>query len=125
MILDTKAISAIGVGQPEIVRIIASLSGLYVPSIVIGEYRYGLLGSSQQLKTTEWFQGFLSTTIVLDVTHETAFHYAAIFRDLKVAGTPIPVNDVWIAAIARQHQLQLLTRDTHFSKVPGVDCVTW
>ena len=56
---------------------------------------------------------------------ETASAYADIRLSLKAAGTPIPVNDTWIAALARQHQLPVLSRDTHFDAVENLERISW
>lgn len=57
--------------------------------------------------------------------HETAECYAEIRRELKIAATPIPTNDLWIAAAARAHRLPIATRDPHFRAVPGLKIVFW
>ncbi len=106
-------------------HLLARQVALYIPSVVVGEYGYGILGSSKQAETARWFAGFLNTLTVLDVTAQTAGHYAAIFRELKLAGTPIPTNDVWIAALVREHQLPLLSRDAHFDHVRKMKRVSW
>jgi tRNA(fMet)-specific endonuclease VapC len=62
---------------------------------------------------------------VLDVNHETAGHYSAIGLELKKKGTPIPANDLWIAALCQQHALPLLSRDRHFDFVPRLQRLTW
>jgi tRNA(fMet)-specific endonuclease VapC len=62
---------------------------------------------------------------VLEVTDATSRHYAAIRHDLRVAGTPIPVNDTWIAALARQHALPVLSNDTHFDAVRNIRRMGW
>ena len=57
---------------------------------------------------------------LLPVVHETAERYAEIRQELKAAGTPIPTNDFWIAALARHHRMPILTRDTHFRGIQGL-----
>ena len=62
---------------------------------------------------------------VLDVNSETARHYADVREELRRAKTPIPENDLWIAALARQHDLPVITRDAHFDNVPGIRRIGW
>ena len=125
MILDTNAVSAAGFGDRTIAAILAQQKALYMPVIVIGEYRYGLLGSSKRIETEKWFSAFISTTLVLDINRRTALYYAEIFRALKRARKPIPTNDVWIASLAIEHDLPLLTRDVHFDLVPHLRRQPW
>jgi predicted nucleic acid-binding protein len=63
--------------------------------------------------------------MVLDVNEETAFHYAEIRVELKAAGTPLPTNDTWIAALSRQYRLPVLSRDKHFDLVRGLQRLSW
>ncbi|MCU1258058.1 MAG: PilT protein domain protein [Bryobacterales bacterium] len=83
-----------------------------VPVIVLGEYRYGIQGSA-----------LLPDCRVLPLDEETAQQYADIRVGLKRRGRPIPANDLWIAALARQYKLPLLSRDVHFDIVPGLQRV--
>jgi predicted nucleic acid-binding protein len=62
---------------------------------------------------------------VLNVDEETAGHYAEVREELKSKGHPIPANDLWIAALARQHRLPVLSRDEHFDFVPGLKRIDW
>jgi tRNA(fMet)-specific endonuclease VapC len=64
-------------------------------------------------------------SVVLDVTEQTTHHYAAVRLELKQAGKPIPVNDLWIAALCREHGLPLLSRDRHFDVVAGIRRLDW
>lgn len=125
MILDTNAVSAISLKNSDILAVLQRQPALFVPVIVVGEYRFGISGSRKQRETTAWFDAFLQMVQVLHVTEDTAERYADLCRALKEAGTPIPQNDVWIAAIALQHGLPLLTRDGHFNRVTGLRCIHW
>ena len=73
----------------------------------------------------QWISHVLRTFRVLDIGVETAAKYAQVRMELKRAGTPIPSNDVWIAALCRQHSLPLLSRDSHFEWVKGLRRVGW
>ncbi len=63
--------------------------------------------------------------IVLNIDEETTHSYSAIGLELKKKGKPIPANDLWIAALCRQHSLPLLSRDLHFDVIPGLRRVAW
>jgi predicted nucleic acid-binding protein len=67
----------------------------------------------------------LAAVVVLASTESTAVLYGAIHASLAMAGTPIPQNDIWIAAVAREHELPLVTRDAHFPQVQGLVILTW
>jgi predicted nucleic acid-binding protein len=67
----------------------------------------------------------MADCLVLDITNDTTHHYASISLELKRLGKPIPTNDLWIAALCRQHNLPLLSRDRHFDFVPGVRRLQW
>ena len=123
MILDTNALSAVADANPVVREKIAGATGPYLPVIVIGEYRFGLLSSRERLRRLPWLEALLSSWIVLDVTRETAVYYSELRRWLQEHSRPIPVNDMWIAALARQHTVPVLTNDTHFAGIPDVDVV--
>ncbi len=96
-----------------------------VPVIVLGEYRYGIQQSRERVGYERWLADSLPFYRVLDVDEETAGRYAEIRINLKRQGTPIPSNDVWIAALALQYAQPLLSRDRHFDTVPGLNRVGW
>ncbi len=72
-----------------------------------------------------WLAGLLHDCIVLDIQEPTTHHYAEITLELKRNGKPIPTNDIWIAALCRQHRLPLLSRDRHFDLVAGTKRIAW
>jgi tRNA(fMet)-specific endonuclease VapC len=124
VILDTNALSAFADGV-ESVRAPVERDVIAVPAIVLGEYRFGILQSRRRDHYERWLTRYLPAFRQLDVDAETARHYAAIRLELKTAGTPIPVNDLWIAALCRQHSLAILSRDGHFDLVKGLRRVGW
>ena len=98
---------------------------LHVPVIVLGEYRFGIATSRRRRVYERWLARGRSVWNVLPLVEETATHYASIRQQLKSAGGPLPANDVWIAALARQYELPVLSRDTHFDAVPGLTRLSW
>ena len=125
MILDTNALSAAADGEPGAVEILSSAERIAVPVIVLGEYRLGIGQSRKKDAYEAWLQEWVATVEVLEVAEETTRYYASIGSELKKAGKPIPTNDLWIAALCRQHSLALLSRDRHFDAVAGIKRVTW
>jgi len=125
MILDTNALSAFADGVPPVVQQIAVADELHVPVIVLGEYRFGIATSRRRREYERWLARGHSFWNVLALVEETATHYASIRQELKSAGAPFPANDVWTAALARQHDLPILSRDTHFDAVPGLTRLSW
>lgn len=125
MILDTNGLSALAEGDQHLEPILRKATQIAVPVIVLGEYRYGIQQSRERQRYEHWLVEYLSRFRVLDVEEQTTTSYAAVRRELKRAGTPIPSNDVWIAALCRQHSLPLLSRDRHFDLVPGLHRIDW
>jgi predicted nucleic acid-binding protein len=125
MILDTNALSAYADGVSRVVQQIAVADELHIPVIVLGEYRFGIATSRRRREYEAWLARGRAFWNVLTVVDETAAHYAKIRQQLKREGTPLPANDVWIAALARQHELPVLSLDTHFDAVPGLTRLSW
>ena len=125
MILDTNALSAIADGDEGLADELGSVSVPSLPSIVLGEFRYGILGSKFHARYERWLQSSLAAFSILSVDGDTAVHYAAIRFGLRSRGTPIPENDIWIAALALQYRLPVLSRDRHFGFIPEIRHVAW
>lgn len=121
MILDTNALSAFAEGNQKVREAIADADGPYLPVIVIGEYRFGLLSSRDREKRLAWLSDVTRQWSVLDINIETTVHYAELRRQLKEAATPVPSNDTWIAALARQHGMSVLSNDSHFDLMRGIE----
>lgn len=125
MILDTNALSAFIDGAPEVAERLGAAPRAAIPVIVLGEFRYGIAGSRHRKEYEAWLDLHLADFDVLPVVEETTVHYAQLRVSLKKAGRPVPANDAWIAALALQHQLPVLSRDEHFDGVPGVRRESW
>jgi tRNA(fMet)-specific endonuclease VapC len=125
MILDTNAVSAVLDGDTDIETIASSSGPFYLPAIVIGEYRFGLLGSKRRRRLESHFRQLVSKCIVLKIDQYIGEIYAQIRFELKQKGRPIPDNDIWIAAAARQHDLPIVSRDSHFDDVDGLQRIAW
>jgi tRNA(fMet)-specific endonuclease VapC len=92
---------------------------------VLAEYRYGIAQSRNRAAYANWLKALLNDCLVLDINEPSTHHYAEITLDLRRKGTPIPTNDIWIAALCRQHALPLLSRDRHFDLVAGIKRIGW
>ena len=125
MIIDTNALSALADGDPAIEPALRRASIIALPVVVLGEYRYGIGQSRNRTRYERWLEESLPGVQILDIEEQTTHDYAAIRSQLKRSGRPIPANDVWIAALAKQHDLSLLSRDVHFDHVPGLERVNW
>jgi tRNA(fMet)-specific endonuclease VapC len=125
VILDTNALSAIADNEPAAVRIFSHAATIELPVIVLSEYRFGIAQSRRRDEYEKWLGELIAATKVLPVDDETSGHYAQIRAELKKAGLPIPSNDLWIAALSRQHRVPVMSHDQHFDAVPGVKRIGW
>jgi tRNA(fMet)-specific endonuclease VapC len=125
LILDTNALSAVADGEPSAMELVARAERLAVPVIVLGEYRLGIAESRHKASYESWLRAWIAAVILLDIDEETTESYAEIGLELKKKGKPIPANDLWIAALCRQHSLPLLSRDRHFDLVSGLRRLDW
>lgn len=123
--LDTSAYSHFKRGDPRVVELIDGAEWLGMPTIVLGELRVGFLLGGRQLVNEMELREFLSSSVVevLGVDPEVSRHYAEIVVELRRAGTPIPTNDIWIAAITAREGALLLTYDDHFKAISRIGTV--
>jgi tRNA(fMet)-specific endonuclease VapC len=125
VILDTNALSAFFDGESRIVEHISEADAIHLPVIVIGEYRFGLRASRLRKQREPKLDAFTKACTVLPILESTTTAYAAIRHELKRIGKPIPENDIWIAALALEYGLPILTEDRHFDAVKNVRRITW
>ncbi|HEX8814792.1 MAG TPA: type II toxin-antitoxin system VapC family toxin [Terriglobales bacterium] len=125
MILDTNALSAAADADPGVIAVLSRADQMAIPVIVLGEYRHGIAQSRNQALYESWLKGLLNDCPVLDIHEPTTHYYAEIVLELKHKGKPIPTNDIWIAALCREHSLPLLSRDRHFDLIAGNKRIGW
>lgn len=125
MILDTNALSAVADGEASAMELVGGADRVAVPVIVLGEYRFGIAPSRHRASYESWLRQWISAVTVLDIDERTTHSYSNIGLELKQKGKPIPTNDLWIAALCRQHSLPLVSRDRHFDLVPGLRRLHW
>lgn len=104
---------------------LAQAEVLFLPLIVLGELYYGAYKSAQQEKILQRIRPLLQIVILFSPTETTAELYGQIKSELANAGTPLPQNEVWIAALAREHCLPVATRDRHFDQVQNLTVLRW
>ena len=126
LLLDTNVLIKFLRGDNKIAKVVSTYEQILVPTVVIGEYKAGVAGETaaghQQLSALEMFLDSTAVKIV-GVTEDVANAYARVFRVLKTNGTPIPQNDLWIAACAITKGAVVYSLDTHFSNVPLLERV--
>jgi tRNA(fMet)-specific endonuclease VapC len=121
--LDTNRYSDLARGVPEVVEAAEHADALFLPFVVLAELRAGFSVGRRGAENERILRRFLGKEGV-DVIYpddQTNHHYAATYRQLRRQGTPIPTNDLWIAAIVLQHDLTLCDRDRHFDKLPQLN----
>ena len=123
--LDTSAYSQFKKGEPQAVKIIDEATEVCVPVTVVGELRAGFRCGSRYDKNDEELVKFLehSAVRVLDLNEPASRHYADIYAQLRRDGTPVPTNDMWIAAAALHDGATILTFDPHFELIRGVGVI--
>jgi tRNA(fMet)-specific endonuclease VapC len=100
-------------------------SGGFLPAIVLGELYYGARKSGRQAENVARVATLAAAVTVLGCDVGRAAQYGELKAVLRDRGTPIPENDLWIAAIARQHETPLVTRDAHFDAIPDLRVERW
>lgn len=118
--IDTNRLSDLFGGDSKLAAQLDVCDEVWLPLTVLAEIKAGFYGGTRDSENQRSLSEFLTepTVQVLFPTRETAEHYARLFVQLKRAGTPIPDNDLWIAALVLEHDLTLITRDNHFKKIP-------
>lgn len=125
MILDTNALSALAEHNAALLARLRTAGQVYLPIIALGEFRFGIENSRHRDELAVWLDRLASQHPVLLIEMETLPAYAAIRSELKAGGTPIPANDIWIAALARQHGLPVVSNDADFDRVSGLRRIGW
>ena len=125
VLLDTNIALALFAKEAVIQQRLAETDEVFVSSIVLGELYYGAQKSSRVEVNIARVSTFAAANAVLGCDTATAQYYGAIKNQLRATGQPIPENDIWIAATAKQHRLTLVTRDGHFQAIEGLVVEQW
>lgn len=118
--LDTNRYADFCRGETDVVEMVAHAEKIYFPFIVLGELRAGFQAGTRALQNERHLVRFLNSPRVnlLFPDDQTTYYYGSVFAQLRKQGTPIPTNDIWIAALILQHDLLLFARDKHFDVLP-------
>ena len=120
--LDTNRYTDLCRGDGEVIDLVESADSVSLPFVVIGELRAGFAVGRQGPRNEAVLRRFLLKpgVHIVYADDQTTHHYANIYRQLREQGTPIPTNDMWIAALVLQHSLTLCDRDRYFDALPQV-----
>ena len=125
VLLDTNIIIALFARDSAVENRLTSTDEVFVPTVALGELFFGAHKSSKVEENLQRIRDFAASNVVLTCNLETAHHYGRTKNTLREIGRPIPENDIWIAAIALQNQLTVVTRDAHFSEIPSLQLELW
>lgn len=123
--LDTSAYSNFRRGNEDVATLLDRAELVGVPTVALGELRTGFLLGKKQRRNEAELEAFLDNPVVevFSVDSETSRHYAEIVAELRRAGTPVPTNDIWIAAVAARSGTTVLTCDDHFGRIGRVGSI--
>ena len=122
VLIDTNIYSLAMKGDDNVVDALRKIDLIGFSAISVGELYSAFKGGSRETGNREELNIFLDSprVVVHTIDVETADFHASILNNLKVAGTPVPTNDIWIAAVAFQHGYKMFTKDKHFNLIPGL-----
>ena len=124
ILLDSNCAIEVIAKQPLAESFVAATE-VYFPIIAVGELLYGAYNSGRREENTKRVREFVRSVRVLYCNDDTADWYARVRLQLKAIGKPIPMNDMWIAAIALQYGLPVASKDGHFDYVEGIERIEW
>jgi tRNA(fMet)-specific endonuclease VapC len=118
--VDTNRLTDLFQGDAQLAEQMGTCEEVWIPLMALAEIKAGFYGGDRLNRNEALLRSLLArdTVGILFPGRETAEHYARLFVQLKRAGTPVPDNDLWIAALALEHDLMLITRDRHFKRIP-------
>jgi len=125
IILDTNAYIEFKRGDRVAIEIIRRVNNILLCPIVIGELIAGFVLGNKEEKNRKELLEFMSSKRVFSVKidNNTSEIFGQIFKEIKLKGNPIPTNDMWIGAIARQYELPIFTYDKHFSEIDSIKII--
>lgn len=125
VVLDTSGVIAYLKKDQALREKVKEYETLCLPLVALGELYFGAYKAPNTEKVLRQTSAFLEHTMLMEMDPETTEHYGKIKAALEKAGTPIPDNDIWIGAVAKQHELPLLARDQHFTYIQGLKLLAW
>lgn len=124
-LLDTSIIVDLFANDRAVHKRLEKAESVFIPSIAVGELYYGAIKSARMQENMEQVKRLVSISIILNCDTDTGYWYGTVKNQLRQDGKPAPENDIWIAALALQHDLTLATRDKHFEAVEGLKVEMW
>jgi tRNA(fMet)-specific endonuclease VapC len=124
-LLDTNIVIALFAGDLPVKKHIATAEEVFIPATVIGELFFGALKSGRPKANSARIESFAVSNTVLACDIGTSREYGRIKNLLHKKGHPIPENDIWIAALATEHGLTLVSRDEHFKQIDELKRAAW
>jgi len=125
VLVDTNVVVAYFRGDKDLQPHFAGLTPLYLPWVVLGELHFGAQRAQRRQEQLAFIHALLTYAVVLFADQQTTEIYGQLKAELAQLGKPIPDNDLWVAATARQYDLPLATRDAHFEQVPRLKILAW
>jgi len=127
VVVDTNVYCQAMRGDPASARLLRQSEEIILPVVVIAELLAGFKGGDRERRNKEQLYAFVKTERVRveDATISTAEFYSLVFNQLREKGTPVPTNDIWVAATTMEQGAGLATMDSHFRKIEGLYLVEW
>lgn len=124
-VVDTNVLSEVFNGDSSLIDLLGGFESICIPVTVLGELLFGFLLGTRERENRQRLDQFLSqpSVDVVDLSSYTAEYYALLMTALRKKGTPLPTNDVWIAAAACSEKVPLVSRDKHFLNIPGLQLI--
>jgi tRNA(fMet)-specific endonuclease VapC len=124
-LLDTNIVIAIFASEASVIANLTQADEVFIPSIVLGELHYGARKSGRPQENLQRIEALVTNSVIFECDSDTARQYGDVKNRFRLKGHPLPENDIWIAALAFQYDLILVTRDAHFQAVEALPTVTW
>lgn len=124
-LLDTNIVIALFADETAVTEGLAKADEVFASSIVIGELCFGAGRSGRVKENLARIDEYAAHNVVLGCDIDTAYRYGEIKNALRLKGRPLPENDIWIDSLALQHDLTVITRDTHFKEIDGLKVAVW
>jgi len=123
--LDTNTYTYFAGGDEEVLKLSRTLTGVYLPVVVLGELLAGFEHGSRKAQNLALLERFLTQPGIelLEISRSTASFYARVYASVRARGKMIPQNDLWIAALCLEHDCPLFTLDAHFLQLEGLNVV--
>jgi len=124
-LLDANIVIAYLADDPAVTDALSAVGEAYLSCVVLGELHFGARKSARAEQNLRRVEDFATGLPILGCDADTARVFGELKNELRLRGRPIPDNDLWIAATARQHGLILASRDAHFAHISDFDLVSW